>query len=124
MSTYGMEKTENFSEEHIQQLVNKRQARSGDTAELPVVPDKRPKVFRKAKAQANMVELENQGLRQKLLKLRTYSLKMERGKRPQEDDAISLFEQRLKGIEVNTREREKEVEHVMKARNECDQNRY
>jgi hypothetical protein len=110
MSTYGMEKTEYFSEEHIQQLVNKRQAKGATTAELPIVSEKRQKVFRKVKAQANMVELENQGLRQKLLKLRTYSLKMERGKRPQEADAISLFEQRLKGIEVNTRERDKEVE--------------
>ena len=57
-----------------------------------------------------MVELENQGLKQKLLRLRTSnSLRTGRVKQAQEPDAISLLEQRLKGIAVNTQERDRQV---------------
>ena len=57
-----------------------------------------------------MVELENQGLKQKLLRLRTTnSLRTGRVQQSQEPDAISLLEQRLKGIAVNTQERDRQV---------------
>ena len=112
METYGAKNKDILSERNIRQLVSERQRQASNqtTAELPVVQGNRPRIFGKTKAQSNMVELENQGLKQKLLRLRTTnSLRTGRVKQAQEPDAISLLEQRLKGIAVNTQERDRQV---------------
>ena len=110
MDTYGEKNKDIFSERNIRRLVSQRQASNQTTAELPVVRGNRPRIFGKTKAQSNMVELENQGLKQKLLRLRTTnSLRTGRVQQSQEPDAISLLEQRLKGIAVNTQERDRQV---------------
>lgn len=112
METYGAKNKDIFSERNIRQLVSERQRQASNqtTAELPVVQGNRPRIFGKTKAQTNMVELENQGLKQKLLRLRTSnSLRTGRIQQSQEADAISLLEQKLKGIAVNTQERDKEL---------------
>lgn len=111
MNTYGEKNKDILSERNIRRLVSQRQASNQTTAELPVVRGNRPRIFGKTKAQANMVELENQGLKQKLLRLRTTnSLRTGRVQQSQEPDAISLLEQRLKGIAVNTQERDRQVD--------------
>ena len=110
MNTYGEKNKDKLSERNIRRLVSQRQAANQSTAELPVVQGNRPRIFGKTKAQTNMVELENQGLKQKLLRLRTSnSLRTGRIQQSQEADAISLLEQKLKGIAVNTKERDKEL---------------
>ncbi|MCI9246766.1 MAG: hypothetical protein HFJ30_06570 [Clostridia bacterium] len=110
MDTYGEKNKDILSERNVRRLVSQRQASNQATAELPVVRGNRPRIFGKTKAQSNMVELENQGLKQKLLRLRTTnSLRTGRVKQAQEPDAISLLEQRLKGIAVNTQERDRQV---------------
>ena len=111
MDTYGEKNKDILSERNIRRLVSQRQASNQTTAELPVVRGNRPRIFGKTKVQTNMVELENQSLKQKLLRLRTTnSLRTGRVKLEQEPDAISLLEQRLKGIAVNTQERDKQVD--------------
>lgn len=70
--TYGDEKTGEFSERYIGQLVSQRVDKS-ESAGLLVVQEGRTKGIGKTKAQARMLELENQGLQQQLLKRRTTS---------------------------------------------------
>lgn len=113
MDTYGAKNKDIFSERNIRQLVSERQRQASNqaTAELPVVQGNRTKMFGKTKAQTNMVALENQGLKQKLLRLRTSnSLRTGRVQQSQEADAISLLEQRLKDIAVNTQEKDRQVD--------------
>ena len=111
MNTYGEKSKDIFSERNIRRLISQRQASNQTTAELPVVRGNRPRIFGKTKAQTDMVELENKSLRQKLLRLRTTnSLRTGRGQQSQEPDAISLLEKRLKGIVVNTQERDRKVD--------------
>lgn len=111
MDTYGEKNKDILSERNIRRLVSQRQASNQTTAELPIVRGNRPRIFGKTKAQANIVELENQGLKQKLLRLRTTnSLRTGRVQQSQELDAINLLEQRLKGIVVNTQERDRQVD--------------
>lgn len=113
MNTYGAKNKDRLSERNIRQLVSERQRKTSNqtTAELPVVQGNRPRIFGKTKAQTNMVELENQGLKQKLLRLRTSnSLRTGRVQQSPEADAISLLEQRLKGIAVNTQDKDRQVD--------------
>lgn len=113
MNTYGAKNKDRLSERNIKQLVSERQRQASNqtTAELPVVQGNRPRIFGKTKAETNMVELENQGLKQKLLRLRTSnSLKTGRVQQSPEADAISLLEQRLKGIAVNTQDKDRQVD--------------
>lgn len=111
MNSFGLSTKEKFSEEYIGKLVSQRNSADRTTEELPVVQGDKPKVFGKTKAQANMIALENQRLNQKLLRLRTnHSIRTQRLGQSQETDAISQFTKMLKGIAVNTQERDRKVD--------------
>ena len=100
-STYQDKDAGEFSEQYIQRLASQRLAVQGKSG-LPAVQNGSARRFGKTKAEARMLETENQGLRQKMLKMRTYSLKTDRIHSEQEPDAMAVFEQKLKGIAINT----------------------
>jgi len=100
-STYQDKDAGEFSEQYIQRLAGQRLAAQGKSG-LPAVQNGSARRFGKTKAEARMLETENQGLRQKMLKMRTYSLKTDRMHSEQEPDAMAVFEQKLKGIAINT----------------------
>lgn len=99
-STYQDKDAREFSEQYIQRLAGQRLAAQGKSG-LPAVQNGSARRFGKTKAEARMLETENQGLRQKMLKMRTYSLKTDRIHLEQEPDAMAVFEQKLKGIAIN-----------------------
>ncbi|MCI9039978.1 MAG: hypothetical protein HFJ29_09075 [Clostridia bacterium] len=100
-STYQDKDAREFSEQYIQRLAGQRLVAQGKSG-LPTVQNGSARRFGKTKAEARMLETENQGLRQKMLKMRTYSLKTDRMHSEQEPDAMVVFEQKLKGIAINT----------------------
>lgn len=92
----------NFTDEYIKKLAAQKLAKE-QKAGLPVVQTNSPR-FGKTKAQARMLAEENANMQRKILTDRTTrSTWVQRDK---EDDAITLLEQRLKGIANNTSERE------------------
>lgn len=78
---------------------------------MPAVQEKHSKGFSKTRAQARMVELENQSLQQLLLKRRTTSsIRSNRSQNNDEKDVLTLLEKRLKGISVNMKQRDNQRE--------------
>lgn len=107
-STYKDKDAGEFSEQYIQKLASQRLIAQGKSG-VPALQNAHARRFGKTKAEAKMLEAENQSLKQRMLKMRTYSLKTDRIYREQEPDAIALFEQRLNGIAVNTQPRDRTV---------------
>lgn len=103
-ATYHDKRSDEFSETYIKQMANERQA-NNEKSGLLAVQDNRPRLFGKSRAQAQMIELENQSLRQKILKIRTTNA-TRNVHSTQEANAVALFEQKLRGIAVNTQERD------------------
>lgn len=94
-----------FSDQDIQTLARGKIIQSADT--LPVVQKPGRSFLGKNRAQTELLKLENRALQEKI------NANKSRGKMPQlvsseflEEDAIVLFELKLKGIESATRKRE------------------
>lgn len=105
-STYGNKKTGEFTEEYIKSIANKKalgvqEQKSG----LPAIPTKMPRFFGKTKARIKSLELENAEIKRMLLTKRTAKSTLNNHQQI-EDDALTILEQRLRGIANNTISRE------------------
>lgn len=97
-ATYGNKKTGEFTEEYIKSIANKKNlSMQGQKSGLPIIQTKMPRFFGKTKARMKSLELENAEIKRQLLTNRTAKGTWKTHQQV-EDDALTILEQRLRGI--------------------------
>lgn len=114
-STFKDTKQGEFTEDYIRGIANRKMLDMQDQKSgLPAVQTKVPRFFGKTKAQTDLLENENVGLERKILLGRTARSTWVNHQKVEENDAVTLFEQRLAGIANNTRTKESEKGEIDK----------
>lgn len=95
-----------FTNEYISRIASQKSEREGVSSNLPDVTRKMPRFFGKTRARLDAVEEENEYLENQILAIQN---RPDEHITASEPDALTLFEQKLKGIATSTRYKQKLV---------------